>query len=238
MRRSERPLGAVPGWLWAGLGVALALQLAVHHGAPASGTAARDLPPAPRPEALRLAAFGEPQALARLLMLYLQSFDFGGENALPYRRLDYRNLVAWLGSILTLDPRSQYPLFSAARVYAAKADPERMRLMLEFIYREYFADPNRRWPWLAQAALLAKHELKDLPLALRYAAAIERHTTDPHVPAWAKQMRLFVLEDMGELEAERIMIRGLIESGRLTDPGEARVLRDRLEELEKRPPKR
>lgn len=238
MSKAERPLGAVPGWLWVALGVALVLQLAVHQAAPASGAAAHDLPPAPRPEALRLAAFGEPQALARLLMLYLQSFDLGGENALPYRRLDYRNLVAWLEAILALDPRSQYPLFSAARIYAENADPQRMRLMLEFLYREYFADPNRRWPWLAQAALLAKHELKDLPLALRYAGAVERHTTDPHVPAWAKQMRLFILEDMGELEAERIMIRSLIESGRLTDAGEARVLRDRLEELERRSSRR
>ena len=157
---------------------------------------------------------------------------------LPYRRLDYRNLVAWLDAILALDPRGQYPLFSAARIYAENADPQRTRLMLEFLYRQYFADPNRRWPWLAQAALLAKHELHDLPLALRYATAIERHTTDPHVPPWAKQMRLFILDDMGELEAERIMIRSLIQSGRLTDPGEARVLRDRLEELEKRPRRR
>ena len=230
----QRPLAAVPRWLWGALALALAAQLLLHRAAPASGAAVRDLPPAPRAPVLRLASFGEPPALARLLMLYLQSFDLGGASALPYRRLDYRRLVAWLESILALDPRSQYPLFSAARIYADNADPERMRLMLDFLYREYFADPNRRWPWLAQAALLAKHELHDLPLARRYAAAIQRHTTDPDVPPWAKQMELFILEDMGELEAERIMIRGLIEAGRLTDPAEARVLKQRLEALEKR----
>ncbi|HET7197536.1 MAG TPA: hypothetical protein VFI86_02645, partial [Burkholderiales bacterium] len=113
-------------------------------------------------------------------------------------------------------------------------DPRRVRQMLDFIYREYFADPNRRWPWLAQAAIVAKHELKDLPLALRYAEAIERNTTDPTVPLWAKQMRLFILDDMGELDAERIMIGGLIQSGRITDPAQARLLKRRLEELERR----
>lgn len=214
--------------------MALALQLSLHARAPGPGTAGRDLPPAPRPEVLRVAALGEPEAMARVLMLYLQAFDLGGENALPYQRLDYGRLVDWLGAILALDPRSQYPLFSAARVYAEVPDRQRMRQMLDFVYRAYFADPNRRWPWLAHAALLAKHELKDLPLARRYAQAIERHTTDPTVPLWAKQMELFILEDMGELQAERLMIGDLLRSGRIHDPAEVLVLKQRLEELEAR----
>jgi hypothetical protein len=210
------------------------MQAGLHYGAPAAATAARDLPPAPRAEVLRLASFGEPQTMARLAMLYVQSFDLRGENAVRYRELDYGRLVDWLETILALDPRSQYALFSAARVYAENADPARMRQMLDFLYRQYFADPNRRWPWLAHAALLAKHQLKDLPLALRYAEAIERHTTAANVPLWATQMRLFVLEDMGELEAERIMIGGLIQSGRIKDPAEARLLKERLDDLERR----
>lgn len=234
MSGSERPLHVLPRWLWGALAVALAAQLAVHGAAPARRVSAQDLPPAPRAAALRLASLGEPEALARVLMLYLQAFDLGGGNALPYRQLDYGRLIAWLESILALDPRSQYPLFSAARIYAEHADPQRTRQMLDFLYREYFVDPNRRWPWLAHAALLAKHELKDLPLARRYAAAIARNTTDPTVPLWAKQMEVFILEDMGEYEAERIMLGGLLASGRITDPAEARLLRHRLEELEKR----
>ena len=230
----QRPLAAVPRALSAALFAAIALQLAVHAGTPSAGVAAEDLPPPPREEILRLASFGEPAAMARMLMLYLQSFDLGGGNALPYQRLDYHRLVAWLEAILALDPRSQYPLFSAARLYAETPDPQRMRLMLDFVYREYFADPNRRWPWLAQAAILAKHRLGDLPLARRYAAAIPRHTTDPNIPLWAKQMEVFILEDMGEIDAERIMIRDLVRSGRVTDPGELLLLKQRLEQLEKR----
>lgn len=234
MKLEQRPLGAVPGWLWTALGAALAGQLAAHWVAPASGVRAEDLPPPPSASVLRLAAFGEPEALARLAMLYLQAFDLGGGNALPYRRLDYGRLVGWLGSIVALDPRSQYALFCAARVYAETPDPARMRQMLDFIYREFFADPNRRWPWLAQAALLAKHELKDLSLARRYAAAIDRYTTAPDVPLWAKQMEIFILEDMNELQAARIMLGGLLESGKITDPAEARFLKRRLEELKRR----
>lgn len=234
MTADQRPLSAVPSWLWTILAAALAGQLALHAHAPASRVQELNLPPAPRAAVLRLASLGEPEALARVAMLYVQAFDLGGGNALPYQRLDYSRLIGWLESISALDPRSQYALFCAARVYAETPDPARMRQILDFIYREYFADPNRRWPALAQAALLAKHELKDLPLARRYAAAIDRYTTAPDVPLWAKQMGIFILEDLNELEAARITLGGLLESGKITDPAEAALLKRRLEELERR----
>jgi hypothetical protein len=234
VNREQRPASAVPPWLWLLLGAALAAQLALHALQPARSLGAHDLPPAPAPQLLRLASLGEPQAAARIAMLYVQAFDFGGGNALPYRQLDYARLVGWLASILALDPRSQYPLFCAARIYADNPDPARTRLVLDFIYREFFADPNRRWPWLAHAALLAKHQLKDLPLARRYAAAIDRHTSATDVPLWAKQMEIFILEDMNELEAARIMLGGLLASGKIRDPAEARFLKQRLDELERR----
>jgi hypothetical protein len=223
----------VPFWVCALLAMSLGLQIASQLTRPAT-LHREDLPPPPRSQALRLASFAETEAAARLAMLYLQSFDFGGGNAVPYQKLDYGRLVGWLEAILELDPRSDYPLFSAARIYAEIPDPARSRRVLEFVYRQFFDDPNRRWPWLAHAALVAKHRLGDLPLALRYAQAVERHTTDPRVPLWAKQMEIFILEDMNELDAARIMIGGLLQSGRIRDPAELRFLKQRLEELEAR----
>jgi len=212
----------------------LAAQLSVQALRPPAATAAEDLPPAPRAQALRAASLGEPAALSRLAMLYLQAYDLGAGNALPYQRLDYERLVQWLRAIVDTDPRSEYPLFAAARVYAEVADPAKCREMLAFIHQAFLEDPNRRWPWLAHAALLAKHRLQDLPLARRYAADIERLATQPDVPLWARQMEVFILEDMNELEAAKIMLGGLVATGRLTDPQERRFLQNRLEELERR----
>ena len=208
----------------------LALSLAAHiawqllRGSPSSSST--DLPPAPSAPALRLASFGESEAAARLSMLYLQSFEV--------QTLDYQRLLAWLNAVLELDPRSQYPLFLAARVYAENADAARSRMAIQFVHEAFLDDPNRRWPWLAHAALLAKHRLKDLELARRYAQALERNTTSRDIPLWARQMEIFILEDMNELEAAKIMLGGLIESGTVTDPAELRFLRQHLEELEKR----
>ena len=224
----------VPAWLWSALALLLAAQLAWHGWRSVEPPGASDLGPPPRAAALRLASFGEPAAIARVAMLYLQTIDFSAGRALPYASLDYTRLVGWLDAILELDPRSDYPLFSAARVYAEVPDAARSRLALDFVYRAFLRDPDRRWPWLAHASLLAKHRLGDLPLALRYAAAIEHNAKAADVPLWARQMQIFILEDMNELEAAKVMIGGLLESGHLTDPAEARFLRQRLEELERR----
>jgi hypothetical protein len=48
-------------------------------------------------------------------------------------------------------------------------------------------------------------------------------------------MEIFILEDMNELEAARILIGTLLQSGALQDPAELRFLKQRLEELERRP---
>ena len=234
MSPGERPVSALPGWLLWGLALALLAQVLLALAPEARQRNASSLPPPPSGPVLRAASFGEPAALSRLAMLWLQSFDSGATNRTHYRDLDYGRLTGWLGAIQDTDPLSHYPLFAAARIYAEVPDPARARLMLEFVYREYLKAPQQRWPALAHGALLAKHRLQDLPLARRYAAAIQAVAQDPDVPLWAKQMEVFILEDMNELEAARIMLGGLLAAGQVTDPGERRFLQGRLEELERR----
>ena len=226
MSRDQRPISSVPRAVLLVLALTLVAQIALQGSRHAGPRAAEDLPPAPEPQGLRLASFGEPETAARLSMVYLQSFDFP--------RIDLQRALDWLRGPLALDPRSQYPLFLAARVYAESADPARQRAVLEFVYQEFLQDPNRRWPWLAHAALLAKHRLKDLALARRYAHAVQEKTTARDVPLWATQMEIFILEDMNELEAAKIMIGGLLQSGTLSDPAEIRFLKERLDALEGR----
>lgn len=236
--RDERAVAAVPKGIALLLGLSLAAQVAWRLAAPDAVERNAVLPPAPTVASLRLASFGETAALARMAMLYLQSFDLRAGNETPYQRLDYDRLLQWLSSIQQADPLSEYPLFMAARIYAEVPDDLKARKMLAFIHREFLLDPDRRWPWLAHAALLAKHRLNDLPLARRYAADVARLTRGPNLPFWASQMEAFILEDMGELEAARIMLGGLLDSGRIKDPEELRFLQLRLQQLEERLRKR
>ncbi len=231
---AERPIARVPRLVLALLALGFAAQIALKASSPQPKAKAEDLAPAPSIAALRLASFGDPVALAKALMLYLQAFDYQSGSKVPYRDLDYGRLEAWLARILELDPRGQYPLLAASRLYAEVPVEEKQRRMLDFVYRQFFVDPNRRWPWLAHAAAIAKHRLRDLPLARRYAAAIQRHATAADVPLWAKQMEIFILEDMNELQTARIMIGGYIQSGKVKDPAELRFLEERLKQLEAR----
>jgi hypothetical protein len=219
-------LSAVPRWLWAALALALAAQLATEAVRDPALRQEAVLPPPPRPAALRLAAFGEEEALARLVALHVQAYDAS--------RVDAARLTGWLAGALALDPRSAYPLFLAARVYAETPDAQRARAILAFLHVQFLRDPNRNWPWLAHAALLAKHRLRDLPLARRYAADLQRYVTAPGVPLWATQMEAFILEDMNELEAAKVVLGGLLASGRIEDAAERRFLQQRLEALEAR----
>ncbi len=230
----ERPLSDVPRWIIGLLAGALALQVLFASSRPKPTAKAEDLGPPPSAETLRLAAVGEPIALARLLMLYLQAFDYQAGTHVPYRALNYTYLEGWLRRILELDPAGQYPLMSASRLYAEVPDPAKQRQMLEFVYAEYLKDPNRRWPWLAHAAVVAKHQLKDLPLARKYAVALQQHTTTPDAPPWVRQMEPFILEDMNELEAARVLIGGLIASGQVKDQRDLQLLERRLQQLEER----
>jgi len=231
---ADRPLSHVPRLVIALLALGLAAQVALRATSAPPRAAAADLPSAPSTAILRLASFGDPIALAKVLMLHLQAFDYQSGSHVPYRDLDYSRLQDWLSRILALDPRGQYPLLVASRLYAEVPVEAKQRSMLEFVYREFFVDPDRRWPWLAHAAAVAKHSLHDLPLARRYAAAIQNLATAPDVPLWARQMEIFILEDMNELETARIMIGGYLQSGRVNDAAELKFLDQRLKELEAR----
>ncbi|WP_207221193.1 hypothetical protein [Pseudoduganella lutea] len=204
---------------------AITAQCALHAVAPPASTRAAALPAAPPTAALRMASLGDGPAAARLVLLYLHAFDAG----LPLRELDYERTTGWLEAALALDPRSREPLV-AAQVYAAVADPGRVRIMLGFVERAFAADPARRWPEMAQATLVARHRLHDMALARRYAQAIRLRA--PAAPAWARQLELFILQDMDELDSARAVAGALLAGGTITDPAEVRFLERRLRELE------
>ena len=226
---SERPLSAVPRLVKVVLVAALALQIAWHADTPKPAAVASALELPPSTPWLRAASLGEPVVLAQLLVLYLQAFDNQPGLSIPFKDLDYNAVQAWLAAALELDPAGQYPLMMAAHLYALVPDEPKQRQMLEFLHRQFMHDPNRRWRWLAHAAIIAKHRLNDLPLALRYAEDITIHARS--ASSWARQMRIFIREDMGEAQSAAVMLGGLLESGEVTDPAEINFLTQRLQAL-------
>lgn len=228
---TQRPARAVPGALRWLLPALLIGHVALAALQPRPAARAEELPAPASLSVLRILSGGDPIPLAQGLTLHLQAFDNQPGISIPFAQLDYGKVLAWLERILELDTRTQYPLLMASQLYAQVPDEAKQRQMLAFVYRQFLNDPNQRWPWLAHAAILAKHRLHDLPLALQYAQALAQHATAPNVPHWAQQMHIFLHEDLGEYETARLLLGGLLASETVKDPHEVQFLMQRLRAL-------
>ena len=233
MRAHTRSLKAVPLGVVALLVFSLVTQMLVRNQQMLTPVRTASLPSPPRLDVARSLSFGDDIFAAKLAMLWLQGFDNQPGISLSFAGLDYAKLSAWLSLIIALDPQAQYPLLAASRIYTEVADNDKRRLMLNFVQREFMRDPNLRWRWMAHAVFVAKHRMGDAALALQYAETLAAHADGPEVPRWAKQMVIFLLEEMDELASAQLL-GGLLNSGQITDPHELRFLSQRLTEIEER----
>ena len=232
--QKDRPVRDVPLAVIVMLLAALAIQLCWHSQQQPIVAKAEDLPRPMTARAYVMSSFGEPVAAAKVLNLWLQAFDNQPGISIPLHSLDYDVVTDWLDTILELDPRGHYPMLVAARVYGSVSVEEKQREMMDYIFYKFNEDPNRHWRWLAHAVITAKHELKDMQLALKYANALAEKATGENVPYWARDMKIIVLEDMGEVEAAKILVGGLIASGEITDPYELNFLQNKIRTLEEK----
>lgn len=230
----DRPVRDVPTLVIVFLLVALATQLIWHSQQAIVAAKAEDLSHPMTTRAYVMISMGEPITMSKILNLWLQAFDNQPGLSISFHQLDYVRLTEWLDTILDLDPKGHYPMLVAARVYGSVTDPERQRIMMDYIFFKFNENPNKHWPWLAHAVITAKYGLKDMKLALKYASALAEKTTADHVPYWARDMHFIVLEDMGEVEAAKILVGALIDSGEITDPYELNFLAEKISVLEKK----
>jgi len=230
----DRPLRDVPVSISLLVIIALVLQLLWHSQQKVEVAQAEDLPIPMSVDAYKMVSLNEPITMSKLLNLWLQAFDNQPGVSLSFHQLDYVRITQWLDTIMELDPRGSYPLLVAARVYGRISDKHKQRLMMDYIYKKFNEEPNRHWRWLAHAATIAKHSLKDMPLALEYARALNEKATAKNVPYWARDMHFILLEDMGEIETAKVLVGALLEGGEISDPYELRFLAEKIRELEEK----
>ena len=230
----ERPLNDVPLAAIILLVITISVQLIWHSQQEPVVATAEDLPVPLSTRTYTMSSLGEPIATAKLLNLWLQAFDNQPGLSISFHQLDYNRITQWLDTILELDPRGVYPMLVAARVYGSVKNEKQQRIMMEYVFKKFNQKPNVHWRWLAHIIITAKHELKDMSLALKYADALARKADGKHVPYWARDMKIIVLEDMGEIEAAKILVGGLIASGEITDPYERIFLEEKIRILEEK----
>ena len=231
MASSQRKFHTLPVLVPVLFAVALCAQIVFHWQIQEPQANAEELPIPPAVSMLNFVSLSESTTFARILMLWLQAFDNQPGISIPFQDLNYDVVEAWLSTIIELDPGGQYPLLAASRLYAEVNMEQKQRKMLDFVARRFEEDPAKRWPWLAHAVVIAKHRIKDTKLALKYAQLLSVNSSVNGIPGWARQMEIFIREDMGEYQAAQILIGGLLSSGVVTDPYEKHFLQQRLDEL-------
>lgn len=223
-----RPLSLVPKWLWVGLLISLVIHNFATRGTTDYQPTQTKLP-TPQNQVIKAATMGDPYFLASVGLLWLQYFDDQPGLTLSYHDLNYHTLATWLNTYAKLAPELQYPQFMASRLYASVSDDEKVRVMLDYVHAAFLDDPNR-WRWLAESAVIARHRLKDLPLALRYAQDLTTHSP-ADAPYWVKDMQIILLEAMNEYDAALLLTGALLDSGAIKDEKEINFLTQKLEEL-------
>ncbi len=233
LRRRERSWREVPPGITALLAASIAFMVTVRALGPQPTAEPEALSAPPDAAMLRVLGSGDEVSMAYGLALRLQAFDNQPGVSIPFARLDYAAVRAWLDTMLKLDPATQYPLLMATHLYGqVLTRPDKQREMAEFVYQRFLEQPETRWPWVAHMAIMAKHRLRDPQLAIRYADGIRDHARGSAVPSWARQMHIFLREDVGEIESARALLGGLLESGAVTDPQEFAFLESRLRAME------
>jgi len=210
----------------------LSLQLTLQYSQSVSTPKVEKLQSPPVSGVLSMMSFGSPEVLAKFLILWLQAFDNQPGVSIPFKKMDYPIVINWLDRIISLDTRANYPVLVASRIYTEVPDKQKQRLMMEFVYQQFLLNPRKNWVWLAHVTVLAKHRLEDHELALKFAHILADKKFSDVVPNWARQLEIIVLEEMGELEAVRILVGGMIKSHAITDTKELYWLEQRLKNLD------
>ncbi|MBF0334626.1 MAG: hypothetical protein HQL40_13435 [Alphaproteobacteria bacterium] len=167
------------------------------------------VPPVPTKEAIQALAFGDGQFLYRALGLNIQNTGDDGGRFTPLDRYDYGRLEGWFMALDALDSVSDFMPVVAG--YYFSNTPKRADIAHVVNYLRHYArhDPARSWRWLAHAAYLARHRMKDQRLALEVARELTALDV-PDMPSWARQMQVFILADLGENEAARALMLALL----------------------------
>lgn len=225
-----KPLRLVSPLLWAITLLAITAQIVFSiYLLPPPAAIARDYAAPPPPQTLRVAAFGAPATLAKLLALNIQTHDNQPGISIPFAQLNYDKLGQWLDRAVSLDERAEYPHFLMAKVYSAVRNNPRRYIAVTWVWRQFLRLPNERWWWMAHATNFVKHELKNDEMALLMAQDLRQRLTPGKTPNWPRQMEAFFLENNSEFDAAAAILQNQLAAGEITDPQEFAFLLDRLE---------
>ncbi|PIR33134.1 MAG: hypothetical protein COV36_03260 [Alphaproteobacteria bacterium CG11_big_fil_rev_8_21_14_0_20_44_7] len=162
------------------------------------------MPPFPSKEEVAALSFGDDQMYFRILALQLQMMGDTFGRTTPLKDYDYPLLNKWFLLLDTLDWESNFVPSIAAYYFSRTQHPPDVVYVVDYLEKHSMVNPEKKWWWLSQAIYLTNSVLGDKERALKYGRVLRKVKTT--IPMWARQMEVFLREDLGENEeAETVM---------------------------------
>jgi hypothetical protein len=199
------------------LGLALLCNLACWAGSRDFYAHWAGVPPVPSKAGAIMMALGDPEFAFRSGALSLQHLGDGGGQVTPLQDYDYAALGNWFDLLHSLDPASEHVPYVAGYYFGSlRGHPDKIRHVVDYLYKTGQNPAGEKWRWLGQAAFLARHRLNDLDYALKIAYTLAHmQPVGKPLPQWAKEMPALILEGKGDKAAARQMMEGMLRN----DPG-------------------
>jgi hypothetical protein len=165
-----------------------------------------NVPPPPSAFGASVGAMGDRQMAYRVGALMLQNFGDMGGRTTRLSEYNFERLGQWFMLEDALDPRAVHVPYVASFYYGGVPDGKKLRPLIEYLaYVGRRQDAHQRmgyqnWRWMGQAVYLARFKLEDLNLALTLANELAA-MYKPGMPAWTKQMPVFVTSAQGDKKA-------------------------------------
>ncbi len=153
-------------------------------------------------------SLGDDQFYFRTMGLRIQNAGDSFGRVTPLKDYDYSKLYKWWSLLDRMDKVSNFVPSMVAYYYGATQNTEdHIPFVADYLEQHADHDPSKKWWWYTQAVYHAKHKLNDMERSLRIAQKLRDVPPEIKMPVWARQMKAFILEDMGEYaEACQIII--------------------------------
>lgn len=171
-----------------------------------------NVPPAPELKYAASYGVGDSSFSYRLNGLMVQNLGDTGGRVTALKDYDYDSLAQWFFVQDSLDPHSSYMPYLAAYYFSAVQNPEKFRPIIDYLKEVGQRPEGEKWRWLAQAVFMARFKMNDMDLALELAEVLAQSEAED-VPAWARQMPVFVLNAKGNKMGAYALMLQILKTG-------------------------
>ncbi|PZP54294.1 MAG: hypothetical protein DI586_10135 [Micavibrio aeruginosavorus] len=163
-----------------------------------------NIPPAPKIKSSAISFLDDRSLAYRAYGLALQNFGSVGQTQ-SLKNYNYNNLGEWFSLMEHLDSGSHFMPYMAAYYFGATPDASQLKPVIAYLEETGMKPGPQNWRWLAQAAYLARHRLKDMDEALRIARRLGS-IYKPPMPTWTRNMEPMLRADLGDKQAAYLLM--------------------------------